>query len=51
MDEDEKKQTKEHIRTLEYVLDELIMQYRDLDERISNLKVLINKEKIKLKGN
>lgn len=49
IDEDDKKQIKEHIRTLEYVRDELVMQHDALSERILNLNVRIIQEKNKLK--
>ena len=50
LDEDDKKQIKEHIRSLEYVKDELVVQYRELCERIDRLDNLIEIEKAKLKN-
>lgn len=50
IDEDDKKQIKEHIRTLEYVKDELYNQVYQLNERINRLTELIDQEKAKLKN-
>lgn len=50
IDEDERKQIQEHIRTLEYVFDELSTQHIEINERMERLSKLINKEKAKLKN-
>jgi len=49
IDETDKQQIKEHIRTLEYAFEELDTQHTELTLRMERLVILINKEKQKLK--
>lgn len=48
MDDVERKQIKEHIETLYWVMEELVIQKHDIDSRIRNLYERILKEKEKL---